>query len=62
MTLRGEGGFAQTVRVPSYGGWPNRHITFIVAEKVVLALFTVYGGGGGGEKGLVDNVIWGGRV
>jgi len=35
MTLRGGGrGFAQIVRVPSYGGWPNRHITFIVAEKV----------------------------
>jgi len=28
-------GFAQTVRVSSYGGggWPNRHISFIVAEK-----------------------------
>jgi len=32
----GEEEFTQTVRVPSYwggGGWPNRHITFIVAEK-----------------------------
>jgi len=30
-------GFAQTVKVPSYGsgggGWPNRHINFIVAKK-----------------------------
>jgi len=28
-------GFAQTVRVPSHGGgvWPNRHVTFIVADK-----------------------------
>jgi len=29
-------GVAQTVRVPSYGGggiWPNRHTTFIVAQK-----------------------------
>jgi len=48
MTLRGRRGFAQTVRVPSYEGrgWPNRHITFIVAEKAYLqfflALFTVY--------------------
>jgi len=36
MTLRVEG-VAQTVRVLSYGEggvWPNRHITFIVAEKV----------------------------
>jgi len=33
----GRRSFAQTVRLPSYGGeelWPNRHITFIVAEKV----------------------------
>jgi len=33
--IRGKRGFAQTVRVPSYGRggiWPN-HITFIVAEK-----------------------------
>jgi len=51
-------------RVPSYGGggWPNRHITFIVAEKaqftVPLALFTVYMG----ERKLVENVIWGGEV
>jgi len=32
----GERRFAQTVRVPAYGGervWLNRHITFIVAEK-----------------------------
>jgi len=32
------------------GVWPNRHITFIVAEKaqftVFLALFAVYVGGG----------------
>jgi len=28
-------GFAQTVRLPSYGGggWPNRHITFTVAKN-----------------------------
>jgi len=56
MTLREEG-VAQTVRVPSYGGggWPNRHITFKVAEKakftIPLALFTVHVG-----EGLDENV------
>jgi len=51
-------GFAQTVRVPSYGGggWPNRHITFIATEKVPLALFTVYE-----VEGLTENVKWGRR-
>jgi len=36
MTLRRGRKLAQTIRVPSYGtgDWPNRHITFIVAEKV----------------------------
>jgi len=43
------------------GVWPNRHITFIVAEKayctVSFGLFTVYVG-----EGLVENAIWGGGV
>jgi len=51
--------------VPSYkglggGGWLNRHITFIVAEKVcsqflllIFGLFTVY------EVGVAKNVVWG---
>jgi len=49
------------------GNWPNRHITFIVAEKayftVLLDLFSVHAGGGVGRKrymgeGLAENVIW----
>jgi len=36
------------------GGWPNRHITFIVAEKNLLhsssCSYTVYGGRGLGRK------------
>jgi len=36
MALQGGEGFAQIVRMPSYGRgriWSNRHITFVVAEK-----------------------------
>jgi len=65
-------GFAQTVRVLSYGGgriWPNLHINFIVAEKayftVPLALFSVYVGGdskrhmgGGVGRKRQNSVIW----
>jgi len=41
------------------GGWPNRHITFIVAKKsLIYSLFcSIYGILG--EKGLVENVICG---
>jgi len=67
MTLQEEKGFAQTVRVPSYGGGGiliNRHITFIVTEKAHIphALFTVYVGKGGwlktpyGRRRLAENV------
>jgi len=48
------------------GGWPNRHITFIVGEKAfIYSLFcSAYGVCGGrgwlkmsyGERGLVENV------
>jgi len=54
--LRGEGGFTQTIRVPSYGGrgLANRRMTFLVAEraKFTVPLFMVYG-----EE--VENVIGG---
>jgi len=61
MTLLGGVGerFAQNVTVPSYGGggWPNRHVIFVVAENiqftVPLTLFTVWGGG---KNGLPENV------
>jgi len=42
----------QSTVVWGEGGWPNRHITFIVAKKayftVYFALFMVYVGGGVG--------------
>jgi len=53
MTLReGSRGFAQTVRVPSYReeGWPNCHITFIVAKKsLIYSLFSFIFGICGGR-------------
>jgi len=41
------------------GGWPNRHITFIVAKKSLIyglfySLFGICGG-----KVLFENVVWG---
>jgi len=63
MTLKE--GFAQTVRVPSYGGrggWPNLHITvtFIVAKKLNLRFILLYFRYLWGS-GLVENVIGWGR-
>jgi len=39
-----ERGFAQTIRVPSYGGgvWPNCHLTFIVAENFYSQILLLY--------------------
>jgi len=59
MMLPGGEGVLKPVRLLSFrgGGWPNSHITFIVAEKalftVAVALFTVCVEG----SGLVENVI-----
>jgi len=39
------------------GVWPNHHVTFIVATKLILKLFcSIYNICGG--RGLVENVIW----
>jgi len=38
------------------GGWPNRHITFIVAKKLNLQFILLYLWY---MCGLVENVIWG---
>jgi len=54
ITLRGGRGFAKIVRAPwgMGGSWPNRHITFTVAEKgliqqIFLLFITIYGPRGG---------------
>jgi len=54
MTL-GEG-VAQTVGIPPYGegGWPNRHITIIVAKELTLLYLGICR-----RRELVENVIWG---
>jgi len=40
------------------GGWPNRHITFLVVKKINLQFILLYLRYMWG-KGLVENVIWG---
>jgi len=44
----------------SYNFYSNRHITFIVAKKLNLQFILLYLRYMWG-KGLVENVIWGGR-
>jgi len=58
-------GFAQTVRIPSYGrrgGWLNRHITFVVPKKSLnlqfILLYLRYKWGGVGWKLYMGGGGW----
>jgi len=58
MTLRREGVCSNRQSAIWERGWPNRHITFIMAKKAnsqFLLLYLQYMWG----RGLVENVTWG---
>jgi len=59
MLREGRRGFAQTVRVPSYGGRRfGQIVIFIVAKKLNLLFILLYFRHLW-RRGLVENVIWG---